>query len=69
MSEREHALVLLDSYTVQQDLRIRLPRCVENNLGVRRGTTRFDIYLDIEGGALVLKPRSADHQAGGESNE
>lgn len=69
MSESKQALVLLDSYTVQQDLRIRLPRCVEDNLGVRRGTTRFDIYLDVEGGVLVLKPRSADHAAAGESNE
>jgi len=58
----EHALVLLDSYTVQQDLRIRLPRCVESNLGVQRGVTRFDIYLDVEDGVLVLKPRPADHE-------
>lgn len=57
----ENNLVFLDSYTVQQDLRIRLPKCVQDNLQVQRGTTRFDIFLDIQAQALVLKPQANTH--------
>lgn len=60
--------VFLDSYGLQRDMRIRLPKCVQDNLGVQRGVTRFDIFLDIKEQVLVLKPRSQNSEVGPETD-
>ena len=39
--------IYLDSYVVQKDLRIRLPKGIEENLEVIPGISNFDIYLDV----------------------
>ena len=36
--------IYLDTYVVQQDMRIRLPKAVLSNLNVKKGETKFDIY-------------------------
>lgn len=48
-------LIYLDTYVVQQDMRIRLPKAVLSNLAVEKGKTKFDIYLDSAKKSLVLK--------------
>ena len=45
----------LDTYVVQQDMRIRLPKAVLSNLNVKKGETKFDIYLDSENQSLVFR--------------
>lgn len=47
--------IYLDTYVLQQDMRIRLPKSVLNNLPVEKGTTKFSIYLDQEKQELILK--------------
>lgn len=49
-------LIYLDSYRLQQDMRLRMPKCVLENLNAEKGITVFDIYLDKSEKALVLKP-------------
>lgn len=49
--------IYLDTYILQQDMRIRLPKSVLSNLNVVKGSTKFDIYYDTENEAIVLKPR------------
>ena len=49
-------LIYLDSYTLQQDMRRRLPKSVLTNLNIERGTTKLDIFFDKGRNALVLKP-------------
>lgn len=51
----EPKLMYLDTYVVQQDMRIRLPKSILTNLGVEKGKSKFDIYLDTENNNLVLK--------------
>lgn len=51
----ELKLMYLDTYVVQQDMRIRLPKSILTNLGVKKGKSKFDIYLDTEKNNLVLK--------------
>lgn len=46
----------LDTYVVQQDMRIRLPKAVLSNFNVSKGNTKFDIYYDSENEAIVLQP-------------
>ena len=47
--------IYLDTYVLQQDMRIRLPKTIISNLGVVKGVTKFDIYLRPEDDSLVLK--------------
>jgi len=47
--------IYLDTYTLQQDMRIRLPKSILNNLPVERGTTKFLIFLDRERQELILR--------------
>lgn len=48
-------LIYLDTYALQQDMRIRLPKSILNNLPVEKGTTKFAIYLDQEKNELILR--------------
>lgn len=47
--------VYLGTYALQQDMRIRLPKSILNNLPVERGTTKFLIYLGHEKNELILR--------------
>ena len=47
--------IYLDTYVLQQDMRIRLPKSILNNLQVEKGTTKFSIYLDYEKKELILR--------------
>ena len=47
--------VYLDTYVLQQDMRIRLPKSILSNMKVEKGTTKFDIYLDGNNQTLILK--------------
>lgn len=46
--------VYLDTYVLQQDMRIRLPKAILSNMNVKKGTTTFDIYLNSEKQEIVL---------------
>lgn len=50
-------LIYLDTYVLQQDMRIRLPKAILSNLGVEKGKTQFDIYLDPNTKQLILTPK------------
>lgn len=52
-------LIYLDTYVLQQDMRIRLPKSILGNLSVEKGITKFEIYLDRQENALVLKPEQS----------
>ena len=47
--------IYLDSYVLQQDMRIRLPKSIIENLKVEKGKTRFSILLDKENKRIVLE--------------
>ena len=51
----ESALTYLDTYVLQQDMRIRLPKSILANLNVEKGTTKFDIYLDVKSKELIFR--------------
>ena len=48
-------LIYLDTYALQQDMRIRLPKSILYNLPVEKGVTKFSIYLDQEKKELILR--------------
>ena len=47
--------IYLDTYVLQQDMRIRLPKSIINNMGATKGKTNFAIYLDSETNELILR--------------
>ena len=51
----QNKLTYLDTYVVQQDMRIRLPKCILENLNIEKGKTKFDIYLDSDDRNLMFK--------------
>lgn len=51
-------LIYLDSYTLQKDMRIRLPKSVLANMNVEKGKTKLDIFFDKENNSLVLIPEN-----------
>ncbi len=52
--------IYLDTYVLQQDMRIRLPKSIINNTGAVKGKTNFAIYLDSETNELILKIVSSE---------
>ncbi len=49
------SLIYLDTYVLQQDMRIRMPKAILSNLNIKKGVTHFDIYFDSEEKCIVLK--------------
>lgn len=56
----ENDLIYLNTYLLQQDMRIRLPKAILTNLPAEKGKTKFEIYLDKKNAELRLKMRSVD---------
>lgn len=54
----EKNLIYLDTYVLQQDMRIRLPKSILSNMHAEKGKTLFSIYYDNETNSLVLKTES-----------
>ena len=52
--------IYLDTYVLQQDMRIRMPKSIISNKNVEKGKTRFDIYLDLLNKAIVMKIHEED---------
>ena len=53
MSNEE--LVYLDTYVLQKDMRIRMPKSILENLNVEKGISKFRIYYDKVNSQIVLR--------------
>lgn len=51
----KESLVYLDTYVLQKDMRIRLPKSILENLNVEKGVTQFKIFYDRRNSYLILK--------------
>lgn len=47
--------IYLETYVLQQDMRIRLPKTILPNMNAEKGKTLFDIYLTSDKESLVLR--------------
>jgi hypothetical protein len=54
--------IYLDTYTLQQDMRIRLPKSILNNLSVEKGVTKFSIFLDQDKKELILRINDSNEE-------
>jgi len=55
----DNPMVFLETYVLQQDMRIRLPKAILSNVGAEKGKTMFDIYFSTDENAIVLKVHNA----------
>lgn len=51
----DDSAIYLDTYILQKDMRIRLPKAILSNLHAEKGVTLFDIYYYKERRELILK--------------
>lgn len=54
--------IYLETYVLQQDMRIRMPKFILTNLGAQKGKTKFDIYLDVATQELVLRKHDEESE-------
>lgn len=57
-------LIYLDTYVLQKDMRIRLPKSILTNLNVQKGISKFDIYFCQDKKTLTLKLHDEKIQVG-----
>lgn len=55
MSDSRNKEIYLSTYILQQDMRIRMPKQILNNLGIVKGKTTFDIFLNNETEEIILR--------------
>lgn len=48
-------LICLDTYLLQKDMRIRMPKAALSNVGAQKGESMFDIYFNPVDKSIVLK--------------
>lgn len=54
--------IYLETYVLQQDMRIRMQKSILTNLGAQKGKTKFDIYLDVATQELVLRKHDEESE-------
>ena len=47
--------IYLDTYVLQQDMRVRMPKSIIANLGVKKGISKFDIFYCATTKSIILK--------------
>ena len=47
--------IYLETYVLQQDMRVRMPKMILSNMGVEKGVTKFDIFLNVVNKEIVLR--------------
>lgn len=54
-------LIYLDTYVLLQDMRVRMPKSILENLNLEKGKSRFMIYYDKLNKQLILKAEEVDN--------
>lgn len=48
-------LIYLDTYILQQDMRVRMPKSILENMNLAKGKSKLKIYYDRINSQLVLR--------------
>ena len=57
-------LIYLDTYLLQQDMRIRMPKNILQNMHLEKGKSKLRIYYDKSNLQLVLRSDTANNKDG-----
>lgn len=58
----DSSMVFLETYVLQQDMRIRMPKSILSNLGAEKGKTMLDIYFNADDNSIVMKLHEDNQQ-------
>ena len=56
--------IYLETYILQKDMRVRMPKTILANLPITKGQSKFDILLDKGAKEIILKLHSDEEQGG-----
>ncbi len=51
----DNDLIYLDTYVLQKDMRVRMPKSILENLGLVKGVSKFKIYYDKKRRCITMK--------------
>lgn len=54
--------IYLDTYILQKDMRVRMPKTILANLPIVKGYSKFDIFLDKGANEIILKLQLVEAQ-------
>jgi hypothetical protein len=54
--------IYLETYILQKDMRVRMPKTILANLPIVKGYSKFDIFLDKAANEIILKLHSDEPQ-------
>ncbi|AVM48111.1 sucrose-6-phosphate hydrolase [Mogibacterium diversum] len=52
---KDEELIYLDTYVLQKDMRIRMPKSILENLNIEKGKSKFKVYYDQLNVQLILR--------------
>lgn len=58
MKKADDKLTFLKTALFQKDMRIRLPKCIIENMNIKTGETEFEIYISGNKEELILKVKN-----------
>lgn len=61
--------IYLDTYVLQQDMRVRMPKAILSNMGVEKGKTKFDIYFNSKDNSLVFRIHKDNNEGATENGK
>ena len=61
--------IYLDTYVLQRDMRVRMPKAILSNMGVEKGKTKFDIYFDSKNSSLVFRVHEDNNEGATENGK
>lgn len=61
--------IYLETYVLQKDMRVRMPKTILANLPIIKGQSKFDIFLDRDAGEIILKLQQESSQQGSDIDE
>ena len=53
-------IIYLDTYILQQDMRVRMPKTILANMNLEKGKSKFDIFMDKEEEIILKLHHDAD---------
>lgn len=54
-NENNPGLIYLDTYILQQDMRVRMPKAILENLDLVKGKSKLKIYYDNKNRYIIMK--------------
>lgn len=58
----EKDLIYLDTYVLQKDMRIRMPKSILENLNLEKGKSKFKVYYDKINSQLILRVDESENK-------